>query len=78
MDSGGHCLTVPVGGQKRLEIPIGNPHQSIDSVRDEESLFDPAPHRTRRHFDEVGDLLDRVEFRGVGPIGFHLPTPKYL
>jgi hypothetical protein len=64
-------------GQKRLEIPIGNPHQSIHPVRDEESLFDPAPHRTRRHFDEVGDLLDRVEFRG-GPIGFHLLTPKYL
>jgi hypothetical protein len=46
-------------------------------VRDEKFLFDPAPHRTRRHFDEVGDLLDRVELGGrLRSIGFHSLRPN--
>jgi hypothetical protein len=49
-------------GQKRQEIRLGNPHQAIDPVRDEELLFDPAPNRARRGFDPLGDLRDRVEF----------------
>jgi hypothetical protein len=50
-------------GQKRLEIRLGNPHQPVDFVRDEKLFFDPAPHGARRHLHELGDPLDRVEFR---------------
>jgi hypothetical protein len=78
-DSGGHRSAVPVSGQKCLEIRLGNPHQSVDLVRDEQPFIDPAPHAARRRFHAVGDLLDRVEFGGrLRPIGFHLLTPKYL
>ena len=62
-DTRGCDLAVPMGCKKGLEIPLGNPHQPIYPVCDEQPVFDPAPDSSCRYFDELGDVLNCVEFR---------------
>ena len=62
-DTWGCDLAVPMGCKKGLEIPLGNPHQPIYPVCDEQPVFDPAPDSSCRYFDELGDVLNCVEFR---------------
>ena len=50
---------VPVSGQKGLEIGCGNPHQSIEPVRDQKALIDPAPNGASADAKAMGDLFDR-------------------
>jgi hypothetical protein len=50
---------VPVSGQKGLQIGCGNPHQSIEPVRDQKALIDPAPNGAGANAEAPGDLLDR-------------------
>jgi hypothetical protein len=62
LDSSGQRRTssvVPVNGQKGLEIGCGNPHQSIEPVRDQKALIDPAPNGAGADAEAPGDLLDR-------------------
>ena len=63
---------VPVGGQKGLEIGLGNPNQSVDPVGYEKALLDPAANGSCRGVHTLGDLRDRVEFRRrFCSVGFH-------
>jgi hypothetical protein len=78
-DTRGCDLAVPMGCKKGLEIPLGNPHQPIYPVCDEQPIFDPAPDSSCRYFDELGDLLNRVDF--VDAFGWpvfiqHPPLPS--
>ena len=47
---------VPVGGQKGLEIGLGNPNQSVDPVGYEKALLDPAANGSCRGVHTLGDL----------------------
>jgi hypothetical protein len=76
------ALVVSVSAQERPEIRVGDPRQAVESVRNEKLLFDPAPNRARRHFNELRNLRDRVEFGwrslDVTPLGMcsHLTSPS--
>jgi hypothetical protein len=50
---------VPVTNQKGLEIGRGNPDQSIEPVRDQKALIDPAPNSAGADAEALGDLFDR-------------------
>jgi hypothetical protein len=72
-DRKGRCLVVPVGGQKGLEIRLGNPNQSIDPMRYEKAIVDPSANRAFAALNGLGDLFLRVEFRRCfWFVGFHL------
>jgi len=44
-----------------LEIGCGNPHQSIEPVRDQKALIDPAPNGASADAEAMGDLFGREE-----------------
>jgi hypothetical protein len=61
-----------MGRQEGEEIRLGNPHQPIDSVRDEPASFYPPPDSALVVAHELGDLGDSVKFRGrFRSVGFH-------
>jgi hypothetical protein len=49
--------------QENLEIGFGNPQQSVEPMRDENLLLDPAPNGPLAHSDALSDLFDREELR---------------
>ena len=67
---------VPVSGQKGLEIGCGNPHQSVEPVRDQKALIDPAPNGAGADAQALGDLFDREELLQLGAFRFHRPAPS--
>jgi hypothetical protein len=63
-DSGrqeGTQLVVPLRCQKGLEIRLGNPNESVDSVDDEKALLDPSADCAGRDFEQIRDIVDSVE-----------------
>ena len=52
---------IPVSDQKGLEIGCGNPHQSIEPVRDQLALIDPPPNGAGADAEAPGDLFDCEE-----------------
>jgi hypothetical protein len=38
--------------KKDLEIGFGNPHQSVETMRDQKPLIDPPPNGTGAHSDD--------------------------
>jgi len=47
--------------QKRPEISSGNPQHSVEAVRDQKALFDPAPNGAGADAEAFSDLFDREE-----------------
>ena len=57
--------------QERLEIRLGNAHEAVYAMRDEEPIRDPAADTARQRIEGFGDLLDRIEFQRFRLIGLH-------
>jgi hypothetical protein len=67
-----------VGGQKGLEIGVGNPHHPVEVVGNEQLLFYPPTNRAFAAFNGLGDLRDCVEFRRrFWLIGFHCSSLNF-
>ena len=56
---GGQTLLVPVRRQERPVIRLGNAHETVDAVRDEKPIGDPASYGAARNVQTICKYTNR-------------------